>query len=891
MNKRRPISSPVPRNDGPPRWASRLLEWYCKPSLFEDLQGDLLEYFERNMEKRGVARARLIYIIDVFKFLRPYTVRKPQILKGMNQFILFANYFKASLRTMSRSKLFTALNVAGLAISMSVGLLLIALLHDIYQVDDFHTKKDRIYRIISERQDNDLEVTHFASSSWLASNRVKTEVPGVEEVVVLHADLGGDVTWNDKTVDLHGFWASPAFFEVFSFELLKGNPHTVLDEPNAVVITEESATRLFGEVDPIGKSIAINNDGPYKDVEGNIEGVVTGVVKDVPTNSHIQFDLLLSYNNYLPVMKARGGRDSWLAMANDFVYVLLDESNNRAVLDNNLARISGEENEAFKEDNIFIEATAQPFTNIIPGPHLINWRGPVLEAKNVWSLVGLVLVVMVSACFNYTNLSIARSLSRAKEVGVRKVIGAGRSQIASQFVVESIVISLVSLCFAIALFWPIRHQFLQLDEFASGLVSLNPSPILFALFGVFAVGVGVLAGIVPALSFSKLKPVGLAGALKGAGMKGLTIRRLLIIFQYAFSIAFITLAALAYQQFQYAVNFDLGYKTDNVINVDLQGHSPSVLAERFSQIPRVIAVAQSASITSTQAAWFTKAKYGSPPDSVSLTFNAIDENYIPLLGHQLMAGENFHHLARDAESQSVIVNEQFVKRFQMGSPEEAIGEMVDFYGKKEAIVGVVKDFHYGTLESEVGPYAFRYVPRFFNTVNLKIEGSDVLGTMEELEDAWKEVDPIHPFQAEFYDKSIEKVYREYLTMVKVVGYLAILSISIALLGLLGMVVFTTESRLKEIGIRKVLGASEQSLVYLLGKGFVILLLLAALSAIPGTVYLFKDVVLREVIYKAPLGWFELLGGALFVLAVALLAIGIQTLKAARTNPANILRSE
>jgi putative ABC transport system permease protein len=873
----------------PPRWASRLLEWYCKPSLYEDLQGDLLEYFERNLEKRGVAKAKLIYIVDVLKFIRAYTVQKPQLMEKMNQLVLLNSYFKTSLRMLTRSKLFTMLNVAGLAISMSVALLLIALLYDIGQIDSFHTRKGRIYRIISERQDSNGDVTQFATSSWLAAKRIKEEVPGVEDVVALHADIGGDVSWEDHTITMNGYLTSPSFFNVFSFELVKGNRQTALENPNAVIVTERAARNLFGEANPMGKTIKLDNQNPYSDLEGTLTCVVTGVMKDIPSNSHIQFDMLMSYDNYLSRIETGGGYGSWLAMSSDYVYVLLDKNGDQQGLSDNLQRISEEENAEY--EHVSVVASAQPFNNIVPGPRLKNERGLIIEEKYVWVLAALVVVIMASACFNYANLSIARSLSRAKEVGIRKVVGAGKVDIVGQFVVEAVVISLLSLILALLLFWPIRNEFLQLDEFSNGLVSLNPSLPLLFFFGGFAIVIGVMAGVVPALSFSKVKSVGLSRALKSPSFKTPALRRLLIVFQYAFSIAFITMALLAYRQFNYSVNFDLGYDTNNVVNVDLQGNNADVLVEKLSQLPEVRAIAQSASLTGTRMAWFTRAKYGTPPDSVNMVFNAIDENYIPLLGHELLSGENFHHIVKDAESDYVIVNEQFVKRFNMGSPEEAIGEMVDFYGKKETIIGVVEDFNYGTLESEIEPYAFRQIPRFFNTVNIKIADTNVLETMAKIEEVWKEVDTIHPIDAEFYDKRIEKVYREYLTMVKVVGYLAILSISIASLGLLGMVVFTTESRLREISIRKVLGATEQGLIYLLGKGFIALLIIAALMAIPVAVYLFEDVVLDKVIYKAPLGWFELLGGALFVLALALLAIGAQTLKAARTNPAQILRSE
>ncbi|WOK07557.1 ABC transporter permease [Imperialibacter roseus] len=873
----------------PPRWASKLLEWYCKPSLYEDLQGDLLEYFERNVEKKGMLRAKLIYIVDVLKFFRTYTVQKPQIFKGMNQFILLSNYFKTSVRSMARSKLFTTINVVGLAISMSVGLLLIALLYDIQKIDDFHTNKDRIYRVISKRQVSNGGVSNFATASVLAAERVRQEVPGVEKVVVLNGGLTGDLSLDERAISVAGFFASEEFFDIFSFDLKRGNPGAVLAAPNTVVLTESTAKKLFGDADAVGKTIFFENAGRGNAVADKSEYLVTGIVQDVPQNSHLRFNLLVSYAT-LEKPGSDASKQDWLKeMMSDNVYVLLDQNNSREVLDRNLERISSEENAAFKNAGTTVTASAQAFNDIVPGPHLINWRGPKLEANTVNILIALVVVIMVSACFNYTNLSIARSLTRAKEVGIRKVVGAGKAHIAGQFIVEAIVISLLSLCLAILLFFPIRNEFLQLNEFASGMVSLSPSPALFLLFGVFAIAIGILAGVVPAVSFSKIKSLHVSGRLSNRPMKGLGLRRTLIVLQYAFSLAFITVATLAYKQFHYSVNFDLAYDTKNVLNIDLQKNNPDVVIEQLRQLNEVEAVAQSFSVMSTGYYWYTQVRYLG--DSAYFNFNSIDENYIPLLDHKLLAGSNFHHMAGDVKSAGVIVNEKFIERLGIGSPEEAIGKVVYFNGVKESVLGVVEDFHYGMLDSPVEPFVFRYTPQNYKVVHVKLRDGALLAAMDEISRTWDELDPSHPLKAEFYDQHIEAAYQEYLTMVKVVGFLAIISLSIASLGLLGMVVFTTESRMKEISIRKVLGATEGSLLYLLSRGFVTLLLIAGLLAVPVTTWVFEKKVLSNVIYKAPVGPLELLSGVAFVLVLALIAIGTQTIKAARTNPSQILRNE
>tara|TARA_R110000737_G_scaffold352425_1_gene398371 strand:- start:1877 stop:4510 length:2634 start_codon:yes stop_codon:yes gene_type:complete len=876
------------KNILPPRWASKLLEWYCKPSLYEDLQGDLQEYFERNVDSKGVARAKLIYIIDVLKFFRTYTVQKPQIFKRMKQLYMFGNYFKTSVRSMARNKLFTAINVVGLAVSMSVGLLLISLLYEIGQVDSFHANKDRIYRIISKRQTSNGGARDFASASLVAAERVRDEVPGVEKVVVMNGGLRGDVGVDDHMVTVAGFWASEQFFEVFSFELKRGNPLTALYAPNAAVLTESSAKKLFGSTDPVGKTISFESTGRSASAGDNVEYTVTGVMQDIPHNSHLQFDLLVSYSTYQKSGSDGDSRD-WADMMSDNVYVLLDQSNARAVLDSNLERISKEENEASEDAGTIVTAAAQAFTDIVPGPALINWRGPSLDVKVVWILSGLAFVILLSACFNYTNLSIARSLRRSKEVGIRKVVGAQPGHIFSQFVLEAVLVSMLSLLISLPLYWVIRGEFLQLEEFAGGLLKLNISLPAFWLFLVFSVVVGLAAGFLPALAFSKIRSLQLSGRLMSRPVKGPGLRRTLIVLQYAFSLAFITAAGIAYKQFHYSVNFDLGYDTKNVLNIDLQQNNPEVVIEKLKQIKEVEDVAQSFSVLSTGYYWYTRARYLT--DSAYFNFNSIDENYIPLLDHKLLAGNNFHHMAADVKSAGVIVNEKFIERLGIGSPEEAIGKIVYFNGVKESVLGVVEDFHYGMLDSPVEPFVFRYTPQNYKVVHVKLRDGALLAAMDEISRTWDELDPSHPLKAEFYDQHIEAAYQEYLTMVKVVGFLAFISLSIASLGLLGMVVFTTESRLKEISIRKVLGATEGSLFYLLSRGFVVLLILASLLAVPATTWVFEHVVLSETIYKAPVGPLELLSGVFLVLLIALLAIATQTIKAARTNPVKILRSE
>ncbi|WP_416864454.1 MAG: ABC transporter permease [Imperialibacter sp.] len=873
------------RTDRPPRWATRFLEWYCKPSLYEDLQGDLLEYFERNVKARGVGYAKLIYIIDVLKFFRLYTAQKPQIFKGMNQFILLSNYFKTSVRSMARNKLFSTINVVGLAISMTVGLLMIAFLTDIYSFDTFHEKYDRIYRVGNTYQRLEEDESKFASTSIQAASRIKSDIPGIEEMVLITKNFRGDAAYNSKVIAIEGLYAQESFFSVFSFKLKQGDAATVLKEPYSVVLDETTAKKLFDDKDPVGELIKLNDKDSY---------TVTGVMEDMPGNSHLRARVVASYSTY--EIKEKENEEStrltrWNNMWSNYIYLVVRPDQDIEALQASLNQISAEENEV--DEHTTINMWLQPMSAIVPGEDLSNQIGPSFELKMVWIITVLAFVVLVSACFNYTNLSIARSLRRSKEVGIRKVIGASGGNVFGQFILEAVVISGLSLVFAFILYYTaIRPRFLGLSEEISEMITLIPSPLTFLYFLLLAVVTGVLAGFFPALFFSRIsvhKVLKDVSSLKLFG--NIAFRKVLIVFQYTLSLAFIIGATMAYKQYDFAVNFDLGYETENILNINLLGNDVEKIRTALSEIPEITDMSASTLVTSVGSYWGTKAKYKDPLDSTNIHYNGIDENYIPIHGLEIIAGRNFIPQSDSSAESQIIVNEKLLKRFNIGEPLDAIGETLKVDDKDVKIVGVVKDFHYGKIDSPIKEFAFRYHADQYYVINALISSADIPGTMEKIESKWDELDAIHPFEAEFYDDRIQKSYEEYLVMVKIIGFLAFLAISIASLGLLGMVVFTTETRLKEISIRKVLGASEQALVFLLGRGFIFLLLISAAIAVPATWYFFNQIVFNDLAYKATFGFLELFGGVLVVFAIAALAVGSQTVRAARTNPAETLRNE
>ncbi|MEJ0030830.1 MAG: ABC transporter permease [Bacteroidota bacterium] len=870
-------------NISPPKWAIRFIEWYCKPELAEDLIGDLNEYFERNVEEIGARRARIIYVIDSFKFLRGYTIRTLKFVNLLINWIMIGSYIKTSGRNVMRNKLFSTINIVGLAISMSVGLLLIAFLVDLKSYDKFHEKGNRIYRITNLPTFNKEHSSKFASTSIKTGKLIAEKVSGVEDVATIRNGFGGDAKIDDKVIPISGLWADPSFLKIFTFPLVKGNIATALKDPFSIVLTETASKKFFGDEDAMGKIMTLDT----------VQYHVTGVMKDVPFFSHVRFESLCSLSTFEVLNKDEKRMTSWANMWQNYVYLLLPENGDVASVKSQLDAIAEEQNKG--EDNIVILLALLPLYDIVLGEDLSNTIGAAMPMVVLWIIGGLALVVILSACFNYTNLSIARSLRRFKEVGLRKVIGAGKGQVRQQFLAEAIIVSIAALVFSFGIFLILRPQFMNIAPELGDIVKLDITLPMIVAFFLFSVAVGVLAGFLPATFFSK---VSIISALRDTGsikvFRRVSFRRVLVVVQYTLTLMFITATLIGFTQYKSILSFDLGFNTENIINLQLRGNKPEIVINSLKELPEVIAISKSQMVTSVGTFYGGQLKYKDSRDSVDVWYNAVDENYIPLHGHKLVAGSNFIARPTTEEATSeVIVNEQVLKRFNLLDANKALGEELTLDRKKLKIVGVMKDYHYGKVDSPIDPVIFKYMTEENHNgyLNIKIQSGDPVATMAKIETLWKGIDKIHPISAGFYDDAIEKAYNEFSAMIKIIGFLSFLAISIASMGMFGMVVFTTETRLKEISIRKVMGASSGNLIYLLSRNFMLLLCISAVIALPATYFFFDAVVLTSFPYHNPIGPVELFAGLLGVLLIAFMMIGSQTLKATRSNPAEVLKSE
>jgi ABC-type antimicrobial peptide transport system permease subunit len=873
------------REARPPRWAERFLNWYCRPELLEDLQGDLNEFFYRHVQNKGVKKARWIYILNVLKFFRPYTIRKPKLNNPLLKNYMIRSYVKTSGRSIMRHKLFAGINIIGLAISMCVGLLVISFLSDLYSYDDFHEKKARIYRVITHDQNTiDKHTMDLACGSLAAGKKVEESVPGIESITFIRWQFGGDAVVGDKTLPLSGMWANTSFFNVFTFPFLKGNPATALQKPNSIVLTEKSARKLFNGVDVVGKLIKMDT----------VNYIVTGVIKDVPRLSHLQFESLCSYAT-IEGRRADGDGDimSWENIYSNFTYLVLRPDANKAAMQTALDKLAAAENVTLNHRKITL--SLQPMNDMVIGSHLANSIGTALETPVVLVLAGLALIVIISACFNYTNLSIARSLTRSREVGIRKVIGANRRNVAGQFITESILIALFALVVSFCLFLILKQQFLALDPHIQSMVSLELTPRLIIYFVSFAVVTGFIAGILPALFYSRITAIQVlnnASALKI--FRHVNLRKSLIVVQYTFSLVFIAATIIGYHQYRSFLTYDLGFSTKNIINIKTQGNDADLLSKELYAVPGVKEISKSLMVISLGSVYGGQMKYKDPLDSAGVQMNFVDEHYIPVHEYKLLAGTNFTNTAANGNETQVIVNQELIRRFKVGNgdPQKAIGEILKVDTAKLAIIGVLKDFHYGTLNNKIEPAVLRYnTSKSPGYLNVKVESPDLTAVMASINDAWRKTDKVHTVDAQFYDDQIAEAYSVFSVMTRIIGFFSFLAVVIASMGLFGMVVYTTEKRLKEISIRKVMGAKESTLVYLMSKSFIFLLILSALIALPATWIFFDKVVLVNLAYHQPLRISDQLLSFLLVMIIAGVMIGFQTLKVARSNPAKVLKRE
>jgi putative ABC transport system permease protein len=859
----------------PPRLAQRLFDWYCGLAKVDDLRGDLDEMFRRNFQTKGKSVARLIYWKQVMSLIFSYAVRARKKKASVSGYSttsalpLLHNYLIVAIRNLARQKYFTLINVAGLAIGMSISILFITFFVSVTDYDEFHTNKRNIYRVITTRDDKP-----FASAPEPLARKIKSELPAAGEVIRIGKFLSTSEPQPRQEVYVHGYFVDPSFLTAFTFPLVSGDPLSALDEPGSILLTQTTAKKVFATEDVVGKMIHMGAHGDF---------VIKGVLSDPSSNSHMRFDALASYSS-IDSLPEHDELKAWSNFEDHYLYLRLPDSVDPSIVNGYLRTVSGAMNATDPSHKISFQL--QALADINPGPKLDDQIGPQLSYLSFGVAGALALLILLPACFNYANISIARAIKRSKEIGLRKTMGGQRQHVFFQFVMETVIVALIAVAGACLIFMAIRYEFKSMLPNAASLdLSLNVERIMWFL--VFALLTGLIAGAIPAIHLSRLNPI---EAIRNAGGKtrsGPGMRRGVIVFQFALCLTFILSLILFTRQYKYAMNFDLGFNQENILGVDLQQVQPENFAAEFNKLAAVQAVSMSSGIMGHGApgTWST---IEGRSDSAETFFMYIDPAFIDNLDIELLAGRIF----QDGEpvDRTVIVNESFLKRFGFSGPSDALGERVIVERAPAEIIGVTRDFHYWQLTTPIAPFAFRYNPEKLRVANIKIVSNDMQATWLELDRSWRKVSDGRPFVANFLDDEKYGAFSMYNALLKIFGFLGLLAIPISCLGLLGMVIFTAESRIKEVGIRKVMGASPWSITFLLSKGYLKLMLIASLFAIPVAFGL--DTFLGGLeYYRVTISPLDVLLGLAIMFALGVGTMASQTLKAAATNPAETLKHE
>ena len=868
----------------PPRWPKQLLEWYCGKNIAEDIIGDVEEIYWLNLEQFSTQKAKLKYTAQCLTLLFSYAVssrkRKSSKMSTNNNISMFNNYFKVAFRSLSKNKFFTVINVIGLAVGMSIGLLAVAALVDILTIDNFHSKNERIYRVISQ---SSVYLKDDVDSKWASvpeplAYEIKQGFQGVEKVVRFNKSISGLVDNNVEKIPIMGYYTDPEFFNVFGYKLESGNPETALKDPYSVVITYKAAEKFFHGLDPIGKDLVLDGQGTFK---------VTGVLAPSP-RSHFLFEILGSYSTLSSLIESDELND-WENLRSSYAYLLLDKPESMETVNSNLNEIPGR---IYSEDKLnYASFSLQSISDIPMSSNMNNEVGIVLG----WPIMVLFFVIsfliLTPACFNYASLSISKSIMRSKEIGLRKVVGSSKAQILWQFLIESMIITLVALIGAVLLFVAARTEFQQMIVNGRETFDFELDFLTVLGFIFFGLLTGTLAGLAPAIYFSKLNPLQtLRAAKEPSKMKRTSLKKVLTIGQFSLSLFFIMGVGIIMKQYKYALNFNYGFEQENILDVKLNGVDPSRLKTELERLPEVKMISFSSHIPGTHESRSAYVLLPEVRDSIIVSQMFIDENFIANLNLDILSGSNFSEDAGTIRS-SIIVNERFLKQFQIDNPLDAINTEFIIGGKNLTIIGVIKDFNHQALRQDIEPFFFSYDTGKYGYVNLNIAGSDILTSLEKIENAWNQVSEERKFEAKFLSDEVEEAMISFKNIFKIFGSLGFLSIVISCLGLLGMVVFTVENKMKEVGVRKAMGASVAQLVYSLSVDFIKFLVYAAIITTPIAYFFFEKVFLRMQHFRANVGLTEISLSILLLVFIGLVTILSQTRKAAYANPADILRYE
>jgi putative ABC transport system permease protein len=807
---------------------------------------------------------------------------------------MIKNYFKVAWRNMMHHKAYSGINILGLAIGIAACMLILQYVWFELSYENFQVKKDRIYRVQQDRYDNGKLSTQWAAGAFGVGNAFKDAIPEIEDYVkvVQNGRVTTDV--NNQPLKIEKvFFAGKSFFNIFTYPLVAGDKNTALKEPNTAALSETTARRIFGTTNVIGKRLELNRNSNY---------AITAVYKDAPVNTQLKPDILLSYATFVKMTTDSSGNGPETAWEWDgcLTYLLLRKDANPNVVEKKFPPIAEKFVGAdMKKYNSAVVYKLQPLKDIHLYSHYMMEPGTNGDGKTVYLLLGIAFFIVIIAWVNYINLATARAITRAREVGVRKAIGSQRKQLVFQFLSESAVMNGIALVLALII----------VIAAIPGFNTLSGQQISFSLFGqtqfwlsltiLFIAGV-FLSGLYPAFVLSGFKPIEVLKGNMGNTKQSSVLRKSLVVFQFAASLFLLIGTVTVYQQIQYMRKQSLGINIDQtlVVSAPIVGIDSTYLQkmtafkEELSQNTAVKNITVSTSIPGEPVRWNAGGiKLVGADENTQKQYRVIgvDYDYMKTYSLKLIAGRIFSK-SFGTDDSAVIFNRKAVQQLGFNKPEEALNKRIDFWGRRYTIIGVTENFHQQSLREAFEPLILRLIPDVNGYLSVKTDAVQASKTINAVKAKWTKFFPGNTFEYFFLDDHFNDQYKADQRFGQVFGLFTSLAILVACMGLFGLASFTTLQRTKEIGIRKVLGASVPSILKLLYREFALLLLIAFVIAVPLAWYTVSSW-LQGYAFRIDIHWLYFALPFIFMIAIALITVSFQTIKAAIANPVKSLRTE
>lgn len=876
-----------------------ILSVFCPEHLYEEIEGDLVQRYNKDIKVLSDAQATRRLLWNTLRFFRPGILLRNRFSLQIFQLLMLTNYIKIAFRNFARQKSYTLLNIVGLSLGMAASLLILQYVKYERSFDKFHSRANDIYRIQYNGWQNGQLNFESAVAVPAVGPALKNNFHEVEEFTrFLPAD--GIITYEKPGEEPISFrerhmqFADSNIFKVFDFKLVKGNQKTCLKGVNKILISEHAARKYFGNEDPIDKVIYRNGRGRAFQV--------TGVFKDVPENSHIKFDFLISYEtvaSYQDNPSDNPSETSW-GWYDFYSFVLLKPGTDVKALQQKWdAFVQKDRKEDWEKSNSKQEFILRPLTDIHLYSNLLYETSPeeLRSGDSVYALSIIALFILIIAWVNYINLATARSFKRANEVGVRKVVGAIKRQLVGQFLTESFILNLIAAVLALSLVRLLWPAFSELTGWHIPLSFILQREFWMLVVGLFIIG-AILSGFYPAIILSSFRPVlVLKGKVIGSS-RGNLLRKGLVVFQFLASVMLISGSLIVYQQLKFMKNKDLGVKIGETLVINAPGVVADSLYEgkyesfknEVLRIAGVKGITASTSIPGEENYWTVGMRRlsGGPEGRNVVTSVGMDYEHVPLYGIKVVAGRNFDRQF-PSDNKRVLINESLSRELAFKEPKQALGEMVAIQRDTFEIVGVLGDYHQMSLKAKVIPVVFR-LNAFVSYYSIKLDAENYRDIVSAIEGSWKSFFPGNPMDYFFLDQFFNRQYERDDRFGEVFTIFTVLAIFVASLGLLGLASFVASQRTREIGIRKVLGSSVSQIIVLLSKGFMQPVLVAILIACPLGWWL-MDKWLQTFPYRTTIPLWTFIASGVLVIFIAFISVSSQALKAAMTKPAETLKYE